>query len=210
MTKILLVDDHAVVRQGLLQILRDAMPRAGFGQAEDGEAALALLEREKWDVVLLDVSLPDRNGLDVLKRIREAWPAVAVLVLSMHPEEQFGIRALRAGAAGYMTKKSASQQIVTAVQRVLAGGHYVSESLAERLAAEMGRESDKLPHERLSDREYEVFGLLARGHTVKEVASKLGVSVQTVSTHRAHVLDKTGLANNAELVQYGMRHHLFD
>jgi two-component system, NarL family, invasion response regulator UvrY len=207
--RILIVDDHAVVRQGLTQILREAMPKAVFGEAEDGATALSRIRRDAWDVILLDISLPDANGLEVLKSLREASPNVPVLVLSMHAEEQFGIRALRGGAAGYVTKKSASHEIVRAVRRVLAGRRYVSESLAECLAVEVGRASEKLPHERLSNREYEIFGLLARGYTVKEISGRLRVSAQTVSTHRSRVLEKTGMSSNAELVQYGMRYQLF-
>jgi len=209
MTKILIVDDHAVVRQGLVLILREAMPRARFGESDSGADALARIEGEPWDVVLLDISLPDTNGLEVLKRIRDAKPSVPILVLSMHPEEQFGIRALRAGAAGYVTKKSASHQIVKAVRRVLGGKRYVSESLAESLAIEIGRSSDRPPHERLSDREFEVFDLLAKGHTVKAVAARLKLSVQTVSTYRTRVLEKMGMQTNAEIVQYGIRQGLF-
>jgi DNA-binding NarL/FixJ family response regulator len=207
--RILLVDDHAVVRQGLVQILRDAMPRARFGEAKNASAALELIGREAWDVVLLDITLPDRNGIELLKEIRQLAPDLPVLILTMHPEEQFAVRALKAGAAGYVTKNTASEEITLAVSRVLAGGRYISESLAETLASEIGRGSDRMPHERLSDREFEVFGLLARGHSVKDIATRLRVTVQTVSTYRARVLQKTGLRGNAELVQYGIRHRLF-
>jgi two-component system invasion response regulator UvrY len=208
--RILLVDDHAVVRQGLAQILRQTMPRAKFGEAGTAAQALDLVRRRAWNIVLLDITLPDRNGLEVLKDIRQLAPDLPVLILTMHPEEQLAVRALKAGAAGYVTKNTASEVITHAVGRVLAGGRYITESLADTLANEVGRGADRMPHERLSDREFEVFGLLARGHNVKDVAAQLGISVQTVSTYRARVLDKMGLRTNAELVQYGIRNRLFE
>ena len=209
-TRILLVDDHAVVRQGLAQILRQTMPRAKFGEAGTAAQALDLVRRREWNIVLLDITLPDRNGLEVLKDIRQLAPDLPVLILTMHPEEQLAVRALKAGAAGYVTKNTASEVITHAVGKVLAGGRYITESLADTLANEVGKGADRMPHERLSDREFEVFGLLARGHNVKDVAAQFGISVQTVSTYRARVLDKMGLRTNAELVQYGIRNRLFE
>jgi two-component system invasion response regulator UvrY len=208
MPKILLADDHAVVRHGLIQILREAMPRAKFGEAETGRETLDLVRRERWDVALLDISLPDKNGLEVLKEIRLAAPSLPVLILSMYPEEQFAVRALRAGAAGYVTKARASEEIVAAVRRVLAGRRYITDSVAESLAMEVGRDVEKPPHERLSDREHQVFGLLARGHTVKAIASELRVSVQTVSTYRSRILEKMGARSNADLTEYALRERL--
>ena len=208
--RLLLVDDHAVVRQGLGQILREAMPRATLGEAETGEQALELIRREAWDAVLLDISLPDRNGIEILKEIRQIAPDLPVLILTMHPEEQFALRALKAGAAGYVTKSTAPAEIVHAVGRVLARGRYITESLGEKLATDLGRDSDRMPHERLSDRESEVFGMLARGHTVKAIAAALRISVQTVSTYRSRVIEKTGMKSNADLVQYAIRNHLVE
>lgn len=205
---ILLVDDHDVVRHGLVQILQEAIPRATFGQAETAARAMDLVRGQRWDVVLLDISLPDRNGIEVLKEIRQIRPELPVLILTMHPEEQFAVRALKAGAAGYVTKNKASEEIVQAVGRVLDGGRYITESVADKLAVEIGRDDDRLPHERLSDREFEVFGMLANGHTVKDIAARLTLSVQTVSTYRARVLEKMDMTNNAEIVQYGIRHGL--
>ncbi len=210
MPKILLADDHSVVRHGLIQILREAIVRSSFGEAETGQEALDLVRREAWDVAILDISLPDQSGLEVLKEIRLAAPGLPVLILSMYSEDQFAVRALRAGAAGYVTKRRASEEIVAAVRRVLAGRRYVTDSISERLAVEVGRDSEEPPHERLSDREYQVFGLLALGHTVKAIASQLKVSAQTVSTHRSRILDKMGARSNADLTGYALREHLLE
>jgi two-component system, NarL family, invasion response regulator UvrY len=210
MQRILVADDHAVVRRGLIEILRDSLPGAAFGEAETGSRALELAQTEKWDLAILDVSLPDQSGLEVLKQIRGLAPGLPVLVLSMHSEEQFALRTLRAGASGYVTKKTAPQEIGEAVRRVLAGGRYITPSIAERMALEIADPKDKSPHERLSDREYQVFRRLALGKTVKEIAQELSVSVQTVSTHRARILAKMGFRTNAELTEYAILDHLLE
>ncbi|HVE65347.1 MAG TPA: response regulator transcription factor [Thermoanaerobaculia bacterium] len=210
MPRILVADDHAVVRRGLIEILRDTVPKATFGEADSGGRAIELARQEKWDLAILDVSLPDQSGLEVLKQIRGFAPRLPVLVLSMHPEEQFALRTLRAGAAGYVTKKTAPHEIGEAVKRVLAGGRYITPSLAERMAIEMAERIEKAPHDRLSDREYQVFRRLALGKTVKEIAAELSVSVQTVSTHRARILAKMGFHTNADLTEYAIRDHLLD
>jgi two-component system, NarL family, invasion response regulator UvrY len=210
MTRVLLVDDHAVVRRGLKEILGEALADAVFEEAGSGAEALAKARTDDWNVVILDFSLPDRNGLDVLKELRQRLPRLPVLVLSMHPEEQFAVRALRAGAAGYVTKKTAAVDLVTAVRKVLSGGRYVSPSLAERLAVEIRSGTEKAPHETLSDREYQVFRLLAMGNTVKQIGETLSVSPQTVSTHRSRILEKMGLATNAELTQYAIQNRLLE
>lgn len=208
--RVLLADDHAIVRQGLADILRASMPRAKFGEARTGQETLELVRRQVWDIVLLDITLPDRNGIEVLKEIRELDPKLPVLILTMHPEEAFGLRALKAGAAGYLTKNTDPKEIILAVAQVLARGRYISESLAEKVATEFRRDGIRMPHERLSDRELEVFSLLSRGHTVKEIAARLKISAQTVSTHRSRIVEKTGMQTNADLVQYATRHQLFD
>ncbi|HEV8577951.1 MAG TPA: response regulator transcription factor [Thermoanaerobaculia bacterium] len=208
MTRILLVDDHTVVRQGLKQILGETAEALDFGDAANGAEALQQARSGEWDLVVLDMSLPDRSGLDVLKELRQIRPRLPVLVLSMHPEEQLAVRALRAGAAGYVTKRTAAADIATAVNRVLAGGRYVSPALAERLAAELRAGDGKAPHETLSDREYQVFRLLAAGHTVKHIGGQLRLSPQTVSTHRSRILEKMGLSTNAELTQYAIQNRL--
>jgi two-component system invasion response regulator UvrY len=198
------------VRRGVIEILRDSVPGAEFGEAETARRALELAKTEQWDLAILDVSLPDRSGLEVLKEIRGLDPAIPVLVLSMHSEEQFALRTLRAGASGYVTKRTAPQEIGEAVRRVLAGGRYITPSIAERMALEIADPKDKSPHERLSDREYQIFRRLALGKTVKEIASELSVSVQTVSTHRARILAKMGFRTNAELTEYAIRDHLLE
>jgi DNA-binding NarL/FixJ family response regulator len=210
MPRILVADDHAVVRRGLIEILRDVLPDAVFGEAESGARTLELARREPWDVVVLDVSLPDQNGLDVLKQIRVFAPRVPVLILSMYPEEQFALRAFRAGAAGYVTKKTAPQEIGEAVRRVLGGGRYITPSIAERMALDLSRPTDRAPHELLSDREYQVFRRLAMGKTVKDIGAELTLSVQTVSTYRARILSKMGFRTNAELTEYAIRSGLLD
>lgn len=198
------------MRRGVIEILRDSVPGAAFGEAETARRALELAKTEKWDLAILDVSLPDRSGLEVLKEIRGMDPAIPVLVLSMHSEEQFALRTLRAGASGYVTKRTAPQEIGEAVRRVLAGGRYITPSIAERMALEIADPKDKSPHERLSDREYQIFRRLAIGKTVKEIARELSVSVQTVSTHRARILAKMGFRTNAELTEYAIRDHLLE
>jgi two-component system invasion response regulator UvrY len=210
MTRILLVDDHAVVRQGLKQILAESLPDSAFGDAANGEEALEKTGASSWDIVVLDISLPGKSGLDTLKELRAAHPKLPVLVLSMHPEEQFAVRALRAGAAGYLTKRTAAQDLVAAVKKVLAGGRYISSSLADRLAAVIGSHREGTPHELLSDREYQVFRMLATGKSVKEISQELSLSPQTISTHRIHILEKMGMETNAELIQYAMQNQILE
>lgn len=209
--RVLIVDDHAVVRRGLHQILTDAFPGAEVGEATDAEQAIERAYGEEWDVVVLDISMPGRSGLDALKEIKKNKPNLPVLVLSIHPEDQFATRVLKGGASGYMTKESAPEELVSAVNKVLAGGRYVSAALAEKLAADL--EKDRAggpPHQRLSDREYEVLLLIATGHTISEIAVKLSLSVKTISTYRARILEKTDLKSNADLVRYAVTHGLIE
>jgi DNA-binding NarL/FixJ family response regulator len=208
MNRILLVDDHEVVRQGLKQILAESFPKAAFGDASSGEEALLRVRAESWDIVVLDISLPGRGGLTTLKELRQENPRLPVLVLSMHPEEQFAVRALKAGAAGYVTKRTAARDVVAAVRKVLSGSRYVSASLAERLAAQTQMDSAQTPHEALSDREYQVFRMLGMGKTVKQIGKELGLSPQTISTHRSHILEKMGMQSNEELIQYAMQNQI--
>ncbi len=210
MTRILLVDDHEVVRRGLKQILREAIADAFFGDAASGEEAVKKAREEEWGILILDISLPGMSGLDALKELRQIRPKLPVLVLSMYSEEQFAVRALRAGAAGYLTKKTAAADLVTAVRKLLAGGRYVTPTLAEKLAGEIGNASGLPPHELLSDREFQVFRLLAAGKTVKATAQCLGLSVPTISTYRTRILEKMGLTENFDLVQYAIVNRLFD
>lgn len=208
MTRILLADDHAVLREGLKGILAKAIRGAEFGEAGDGAEVMALVTRETWDVVILDLSLPGRSGLDVLKAIKHLFPSLPVLILTMHPEKEYAVRAFRAGAAGYVLKRTASQELIAAVRKALSGGRYVPASLAESLAFELGRTRPENPHEALSDREYEVFYHLALGETVTQVAGELNLSVPTVSTYRARIFEKLEAESNADLTRYALENEL--
>jgi two-component system invasion response regulator UvrY len=199
--KILIVDDHAMFREGLKRILLDEFKDAEFGEAANATEALAQLWKKPWELVLLDVSMHGRTGLDVLKEIRTSASSVPVLVLSAHPEEQYAVRVLKAGARGYLTKESASQELCRAVQKVLHGGKYITPTLAERLATEV-QSSGKPAHETLSNREYQVMLLIAAGKVPKEIGNELSLSVKTVGTYRTRVLEKLKLRNNAELMRY--------
>lgn len=206
--KILIADDHAIVRLGIRQILANAFKRSAFGEVSTGQEALESVWREPWDAVVLDVTMPGRGGLEVLKEIKRSRPNLPVLILSMHPEDQFAVRLLKAGASGYMTKESASASLVGAMNKAMAGGRYVSPALAEKMADFIGTDVQTQPHERLSDREFLILRLIASGKPVGAIARELGLSVKTVSTYRARMLQKMGLKNNAELVHYAFQHHL--
>ncbi len=200
--RILITEDHAVVRQGLKLILADHFKRATFGEARNATEALERVWKEKWDVVVLDITMPGRSGLEVLKEIKRSRPKLPVLVLSMHPEDQFAVRLLKAGAAGYLTKESAGEELAGAIRKVVVGGRYISPSLAERMAAYLTIDVRKAPHERLSDREFQVLRMIASGKPVSKIAKELSLSVATISTHRARILQKMDLKNNAELTHY--------
>jgi two-component system invasion response regulator UvrY len=208
--KILLCDDHAVVRHGLRQILADDFKKSTFGEARNAQEALDLVWKEHWDVVVLDITMPGRSGLEVLREIKKSKPRTPVLVLSMHPENQFAVRVLKRGANGYMTKESAPAELVGAIRKVLAGGRYVSASLAEKLATYLSTDNQKPPQELLSDREFQVLRLIASGKIVSEIAKELSLSVKTISTYRTRILEKMGLRNNAELMHYAMQHQLVE
>lgn len=210
MIRALIADDHAVVRQGLKQILGDTPEMVVAGEATTGQEVLDKVRAETWDVVVLDISMPDRSGLDVLKQLRSERPKLPVLVLSMHSEDQYAVRVLKAGASGYLTKDSAPDELVKAIRKVVGGGTYVSSFLAEKLAFEIGTDSSRLPHETLSDREFQVLRLIAAGESVTEIAAELYLSVKTVSTYRARLLQKMNLTTNAELMHYAMQNHLID
>lgn len=206
MVRILLVDDHAVVRLGIRAILEDGLPGAEVSEAGSGEQALAALE-QPFDAVVLDLSMPGRSGIDLLAEIKHRWPALPVLIMSLHPEEHFAVRALRAGAAGYLTKAAAPEALIDAVKKVTEGGKYISQAVAERMAADLGGRAS-VPHERLSDREFEVMRGIAEGHTVSELAARMHLSVKTVSTYRTRLLDKMGMDSNAELTRYAIQNGL--
>ncbi len=209
-TKILIVDDHAVVRAGLKQILHEGGDPFEVNEAGNGVDAIRLLREEAADVVLLDIGLPGKNGVEVLKQIRLEWKSLPVLILSMYPEDQYAIRALRAGANGYMTKESAPEVLLTAIRRVMKGGRYISPQVADLLAFEVTEESDRAPHTTLSDREFQVLRLIGSGRTVSEISDELSLSVKTVSTYRARVLEKMKMKTNAELTHYAVKHGLVE
>ena len=208
MIQILIVDDHAILRRGLKEILEREFRDVSIGGAGTAEQALTQLESEKWDLVILDITMPGRSGIDVLRHLKALRPNLPVLVLSMHPEDQYGRRVLKAGASGYMNKESAPEELIKAVRKLLSGGRYVSETLAEMLAVDLGRDDGTPAHERLSDREFEVLRKMASGKTVGQIAQELHLSVPTVSTYRARILEKMGMSNTAELIRYALSHHL--
>jgi len=206
----LIVDDHSLVRNGLRQILVSTYPGAGILEATDAKAALACATKNKLDVVLLDISLPGQSGLDVLKQIKELQPNAKILILTMHPEDQYAVRVLKAGASGYLTKDSASEEVTIAIKKILAGGRYVSAALAENLASNLHDPAQRSPHERLSDREYQILRMLGVGKSVKEIAYDLSLSIKTISTYRARVLTKLKFKGNADVIRYAMREKLVD
>jgi len=208
--KILIADDHAVVRRGLKQILAEEPNMAVFGEACNAQEVLKNVREQNWDIVILDITMPDRSGLEVLKELKNIRPKLPVLILSIHPEEQYAVRVLKAGAAGYMTKESAPEELVKAVRKVIRGSKYISPSLAEKLAFDLETDSEKPLHETLSDREYQVMCMIASGKTVKEIAKKLYLSVKTISTHRARILEKMKMKTNAELTHYAIKNRLVD
>lgn len=202
MTRVLVVDDHAIVRHGVRQLLADAPEDYFVGEAAQANEAIRKLRTERWNLVLLDVNLPGKSGLDALKQIKTEWPEQKVLVFSVDPEECYALRVLRAGASGYVTKTAPPEVLLAAIRRIVAGGKYITQSLAEKLAGVVGANVDRAPHENLTDREFQIFGMLAAGKTVSQVAEELSLSVKTISTHRSKVLHKLGLRNNAELIHY--------
>ena len=206
--KILITDDHAVVRQGLKQILAEEFTKAEFGEATNAQEAIDRVWKENWDVVVLDITMPGRGGLEVLKEIKKSRPKLPVLMLSMHPEDQFAVRMLKIGASGYMTKESAPNELVGAVKKVIAGGRYVSPALAEKMASYLAIDVQTPPHERLSDREFLVLRLIASGKTPTNIARELGLSVKTISTYRMRILEKMSMSNNAEITTYAIQNQL--
>jgi DNA-binding NarL/FixJ family response regulator len=209
MIRVLIADDYAIIRRGLKQIIADEADMIVVGEAPSVAKVFEFARQCECDVIVLSLSLPDRSGLDVLKGLRHEYPQRPVLVLTMYPEEQLAIRAFKAGAAGYLTKESAPEELIYALRKVAEGGKYVSPALAERLASRVAHH-EKLPHEILSDREYQVLHFLATGKTVSEIAKQLTLSVKTISTYRARLLEKMNLNNNAELMRYALMHRLFE
>jgi len=208
MLKILIADDHTVVRKGLRQILLEEFLSAEIEEAADAEELMKKVMKKEWDIVVSDISMPGRSGLEVLQQIKQHYPRLPVLILSIHPEDQYAVRVLKAGASGYLNKDSAPDELVKAVRQVLLGKKYITPSIAERLASLLDQDPDKQPHDSLSDREFEVLKLLAAGSPVSEIAEKLSLSVTTVSTYRARILAKMNLRNNADLTLYAIKNQL--
>lgn len=209
MLKILIADDHPVFRRGLKQIIAETTDIVVADEAADGLEVLNKVKVGDFDVVLLDISMPGKTGIEVLAQLKYERPKLPVLMLSMHPEEQYAVRALRAGASGYLTKESAPDELVAAIRKVSTGGKYVSSSLAERLASLL-QKAEQLPHDILSRREYQVMCLMASGKTVSEIAKELSLSVKTISTYRSRILEKMEMKNNAELTRYAINNSLID
>ena len=210
MVRVLLADDHAVVRAGLREILADTGDISVAGEAANGEEVLALIRAHDYDLAVLDMSMPGRNGIELIKRVKAEKPKMRILVLSMHSEEQYAVRALKAGASGYLSKEGAAEQLVAAIRRIAGGGAYVSPETAERLALGVDRVSDAPPHTLLSDREFQIFRLIANGTAVGAIAKQLSLSVKTVSTHKTRIMKKMGLANQSDLIRYAIENKLFD
>jgi DNA-binding NarL/FixJ family response regulator len=208
--RVFIADDHAIVREGLKQILAEERDISVVGEAETGLDAIKLFRKSRCNVLLLDISLPDRNGIEVLKQIKDDKPELAVLMLSMHREDQYAIRSLKAGASGYLTKQSAPRELVGAIRQVAGGQRYVSAQLAQVLAAQIGDDHDKPRHEGLSDREYQTLMMIASGKTVSEIARELSLSVKTISEYRSRLLAKMNLKTSAELTHYAIRNQLID
>lgn len=210
MLRILIADDHALIREGLKKILKAAQDITVVSEAQNAREVIEEMKKQELDVVILDISLPGKSGLELLKDLKLEYPKLPVLILSMHPEDRFAVRALKAGAAGYVTKESAVEELVKAVRKVVQGRKYVSPALAEKLAFDLETDTGKPPHENLSDREYQVMCLIAIGKSVREIASELYLSISTVNTYRGRILEKMNMKTDAELIRYAVQNQLVD
>jgi len=208
MIKILIADDHTIVREGLKQIIINTAGMVVTGEAANGQETLDLIRKNNFDVILLDIAMPEKDGLAILKQLKREKIELPVLVLSMHPEEQYAVRVLKMGAAGYLTKASASDELIKAIRKISTGKKYISDSLAEKLALDLDIDTEKLPHEYLSDREFQVLCMIASGKTVTNIAEELSLSVNTISTYRVRVLDKLKMTSNSELTRYAIKNQL--
>jgi DNA-binding NarL/FixJ family response regulator len=208
MIKILITDDHSAIRNGVKQILSQEFPGAEYGEAENAAAALKKIASQKWDVHILDMDMPGRSGLDVLKYMKDEKINLPTLIFSLHPEEQMAVRALKLGARGYLSKNAADTELTRAVTHVLSGRKYITPEVADKLLDELENPEDKAPHELLSDREYQTLLLIGAGKTISQIANEIALSVPTVSTYRARILEKMGMKTNAELVNYAIRNNL--
>jgi two-component system, NarL family, invasion response regulator UvrY len=209
-TRILLADDHTMFREGVKQLLTNTTEFVVVDEANDAAQVIQKIRETKCDVVILDISMPGRDGIDVLKQIRQINPQVHVLILSMYPEDQYAFRAIKAGASGYLTKNRASSELIEAIQRVASGRKYISPDVAEQLAVDLGRDTDKPLHQTLSDREYQVMSMIASGKTVGQIAVELSISISSVSTLRTRILKKFGMKTNAEITHYAIKHELVE
>ena len=210
MIKILVVDDHALIRKGIKQLLEDNHDVQVAGEAESGIQAINMMRKNHFDLVLLDIALPDKHGMDVLKQLKSEQPDIKIIVLSMYPEDQYGARTLKAGAMGYINKQSAPEKLVGAIRHVISGKKYISEALSEQLLNNLIGESQDLMHQSLSNREYQTLCLMSSGKSLTEIAEIMKLSPKTVSVYRARMLEKMGFRNNAEAVHYAIAHHLVD
>jgi two-component system, NarL family, invasion response regulator UvrY len=210
MTRILIADDHELLRRGLRGILAEAYPKLKIGEAADAQQTLAAATTEAWDLILLDINMPDRNGLEVLRELKQLRPQLPVVVLSAFPEKDYAVRAFKLGAAGYVSKQSASSELLLAMQKALAGHRYITPLLAEALAATVAGEVAAVPHESLSNRELQVLRLVAQGQSLKEIAAQLSLSEKTIATYRTRIASKMGLSTNVELARYAVQHQLVD
>lgn len=210
MIRVVIADDHTLVREGLKQLLLAAGDLEVVGEARDGHDVLQRVRESDFDVLLLDMSMPGKSGMELIKQVKTEKPKLRILVLSMHQEHQYAVRALKAGASGYLTKDSASAQLVAAIRKVAAGGAFISAEVAEQLALGAMPQSEGPPHASLSDREYQVFRQLVSGTTVSDIARQLNLSVKTISTHKAHLMEKLGVTNQTELIHYALKHRLVD
>jgi two-component system invasion response regulator UvrY len=208
--RVLIADDHAILRRGLREILTRELQGVVCGEAESAQQVLAQVQGQNWDLVILDITMPGRSGVDVLKDLKRMQPRLPVLVLSMHPEGQYGKRVLKAGAHGYLNKESAPEELIKAIRKLLDGGRYVSPALAERLALELGASAERASHEILSDREFEVLRMIGLGKTVSQIAEELHLSVTTVSTYRVRILEKMNMKTTAELMHYALQNRLVE
>ena len=210
MIKVLIADDHAVVREGVKHILSEMPDVVIAGEAGRGQEVLEKVGKNEYDLILLDIAMPGRDGLEILKDLKLQKPKLPVLILSMFPEEQYALRALKSGASGYLTKDSIPDELIKAIQKIVRGGKYISSSFSEKMLFSFDSDAEKPLHETLSDREYQVMRMIASGKTLKEIADELALSVKTVSTYKSRILDKTGMKNNVELTHYAVKHRLVD
>ncbi len=208
MLKILIADDHPILRQGIKQIIEEAPDMEVTGEASNGAEVLTKVYNNDFDIIVLDITMPGRSGLEALKQLKNEKPKTPVIILSMHPEEQYAVRALKAGASGYLTKASAPEELVTAIRKVAQGGKYISSTLAEILASDLEGDSEKLPHETLSNREYQVLCMISAGKNLTGIAEELCLSIKTIGTYRARILAKMNMKNNAELIHYAFKNQI--